>query len=171
MTLLLTKWVAINQMDYLYRGFNCERELLRSMEVSAPGMPLVMAPECGTFSESDPFGDRVQCGDPDFASGYSLGNLLHAHEFGGYGQPTCGLSTSPKFEIARKYALHLPDGGYAFGTVVKISIKKLVALGATICRINDYVSEPAHPEDDEHWIHFEGAFPIETIIEKTTVRP
>ncbi len=158
-------------MKYLYRGFNCEKELLRAMEIAAPNMPMEMAPECGTASKEDPFGDRVQCGDPDFSSGHSINNLLHAHEFGGCGQPTCGLSTSPKFAIARKYALHLPEGGYAFGTVVTISIDKLIEAGAIIYRMNEYVSEPSFPEDDEHWVNFEGSFPLEAIVEQTIVRP
>lgn len=141
--------------QYLYRGYNCTISLQQALIAKAPHCPLETAPECGD--------DRVQCGDIDFQSGFSPMNTLHSHEYGGSGASTCLLSTTPNFEMAKKYALHV--NRFAAGTVIKISTVELVKHGVQIFPVS-FLEQPSVPEDDEHAIYVNnGKFPLSSISE------
>ncbi|WP_410499566.1 hypothetical protein [Chitinibacter sp. S2-10] len=113
--------------------------------------------------------DRVQCGDEDFTFGINIVNTIHAHEYGGNGSPSPGISTTTDFEVARKYALGKERN--LRGRVIKISVFALKEAGVQIHRINQLLNNPSVPEDDEHFLYFHGSFPMETIIEETDVFP
>ena len=148
------------QDEFLYRGFNCEMEDSSALKPKSLGGPMETGAECGD--------ERVQCGDSDFTLGLSVANTIHSHEYGGNGGPTSGLSTTPCFDIAKKYALG--DGEYQCGTVLKFSKRSLLDSGVKIYRISDIVQTPAVPDDDEHWIWFENEFPVSAIVERISVQ-
>ncbi|MCX2499469.1 hypothetical protein [Plesiomonas shigelloides] len=142
-------------MDFLYRGFNSKISLEQAITPKKP---------YGEFESGSQCGDsHVQCGDNDFVSGLSVINTIHSHEYGGNGDPTGGLSTTPYFNIALKYAL--ANGRYQSGSIIQLSVKKLQDCNARIMRINDHINNPAIPEDDEHWIWYNGlSLPADSII-------
>jgi len=123
------------------------------------------APESG----ADFGDDRVQCGDDDFNFGLNITNTIHSHEYGGNGEATCGLSTTPKFEIARKYALG--SNGNLAGRVIKMSVDRLKDAGVKIHSVNISLNSPSTPEDDEYWIYFHGYFPNKAIVSEIEVFP
>ncbi|HAU4928682.1 TPA: hypothetical protein F3L13_07935 [Aeromonas hydrophila] len=142
-------------MEFLYRGFNCH------MTVTDAMVPKSLSDDPEQGAE---FGDdRVQCGDSDFTFGLSITNTIHSHEYGGNGEPTGGISTTPHFEVAKHYALG--GGRFANGQVIRMSIPELKKAGVTIYRVNDCLDTPSIPSDDEHWIYFKGPFPQNTIVE------
>ncbi|PSW04110.1 hypothetical protein C9J01_28555 [Photobacterium rosenbergii] len=145
--------------DYLYRGFNCYINKEKALTPRNVDAPLETGAEFGD--------EHVQCGDSDFTFGCSVANTVHTHEYGGNGDPTSGLSTSPHFEVAKKYALN--KGKYESGTVIKLSRKVLLDCGVQIFRVSDLVESPAVPEDDEYWIWFDGKFPENAILEEIRV--
>jgi hypothetical protein len=145
--------------DYLYRGFNSGIDISKAMEPKNPDGEMETYAECGD--------ERVQCGDADFTCGKSVANTIHSHEYGGNGQDTSGISTTPFFDRAKVYALG--NGKYERGTVLTFSRQALLNGGIEIFRIKDVVGSPAIPEDDEYWIYFEGDFPMDMIVEAIPV--
>ncbi len=146
---------------YLYRGFNCQTSLEQAFTSKAPSVPLETGAECGD--------ERVQCGDPDFSCGLSVANTIRSHEYNGNGESTCGLSTSPKFDVAAIYALGKKDDLFEYGTVATISVQVLLANGVQIVRVNDVLENPSKPEDDEYWLWSSGDFPLEAIVKQVRV--
>ncbi|QCZ30185.1 hypothetical protein [Leclercia adecarboxylata] len=145
--------------EFLYRGYDCRKTLEQTM---APKWS-----KNGPESEAQ-FGDeRVQCGDMDFTYGSNIVNTIHSHEYGGNGDPSPGISTTPNFEIARKYALGREKN--LNGHVIKFSVSALKEAGVIILRVNEVLNCPSKPDDDEHWIYFQGSFPMEAIVEEIEV--
>lgn len=149
------------EFEYLYRGYNCHKTLEQTLTPKAPSDNPESIPQFGD--------DRVQCGDSDFSFGYGIVNTIHSHEYGGNGDPSPGISTTPKFEVARRYALGV--SGNLSGRVIKMSVAALKKSGVQIHRINECLTSPAIPEDDEHWIYFWPSFPMEAIVEEIDVFP
>lgn len=147
-------------MDYLYRGFNSNISLEQAISPKNAHGAFETGAQCGD--------SRVQCGDNDFMSGLSVANTIHSHEYGGNGEPTGGLSTTPDFNVARRYAL--ANGQYQSGKVIQLSVKILLDHSTQIIKVNDCISNPACPADDEHWVWYYGlSLPKDSIIKIITV--
>lgn len=95
-------------------------------------------------------------------------NQIHFHQFG-TGHETSGLSTSPHFEIAKKYAKGCDgcDRGYVY----KIDRCSLGATGFKHEVVSDFVVGPSKPQDDEVIIFSDDgrALPAEVIVDKIPV--
>ena len=145
---------ALLGTDFLYRGCNSSFSLDEALRPRAPSSTPEQGAECGD--------QRVQCGDSDFRCGLSVWNAVHSHEYGGNGEPTGGISTTPKVEVARKYALG--GGKYAKGFIICMSVAVLEEDDGLIVSVNRS-DNPSVPEDDEHWVWFKkGFFPRNAIV-------
>lgn len=145
--------------EFLYRGYDCCKTLEQTMTPKSSSQRPESEAQCGD--------KRVQCGDMDFTFGSSITNTIHSHEYGGNGEASPGISTTSKFEVARRYALGRE--GNLPGRVIKFSVSALKDAGVQIYRINEMLNHPSVPDDDEHWISFQGSFPMETIVEEIDV--
>lgn len=147
-------------IDFLYRGFNSDIALKVALTPKNRNGKKEMSAQCGD--------ERVQCGDEDFTCGTSIANALHLHEIGQNGDPTGYISFTPNFERARDYALK--GGEYEEGTVIKVSVNALKQRGFELHQINEVISHPAYPKDDEHTVYIgEKKFPLDVIVEETPV--
>jgi len=77
--------------------------------------------------------------------GLSTNNSILAHQIDSSEFPSSGISTSPKFDIARNYATY----GGKKGVVYKIDKRKLQENDIDIFIVKDYVLYPHKPEDEE----------------------
>lgn len=145
--------------EYFYRGFNYQINLAEALRPRDQSQPLEQGVECGD--------DSIEFGDFDFAFGLCASNTVHLHERGKSPELSPGISTTPFFLTAKKYALH--NNKYQYGFVAKISKLKLLASGVKIFQVNNVVTAPLSPTDDEHWLYFYGDFPIEAIVDTTVV--
>jgi hypothetical protein len=74
-------------------------------------------------------------------------NAVHRHQLLQKGYPTSGISTSPRFEVARKYAKGIL--GYMEGYIYKIDRSLLPSMGIMEYVVSEFVANPAVPEDEE----------------------
>ncbi len=74
-------------------------------------------------------------------------NAVIEHQHKQAGLPTSGLSTTPRIERAKVYALGRAAKGC--GYVIRIDVKKCLELGIEQYRVNSLVRAPAAPEDEE----------------------
>ena len=145
--------------EFLYRGYDCLLTLEQAMTPRLPSDNPESSAQCGD--------DRVQCGDMDFTCGSHIFNTIHSHERGGNAEASPGISTTSKFDVARRYASG--KNGDLSGHVIKFSVSALKDAGVKIYRVNEILNHPFVPDDDEHWIYFQGSFPMETIVEEIAV--
>lgn len=116
-----------------------------------------------------PFASIVCCGHPHAvcASGVECGesavNELVAHQWQ-TPAPTSGISTTPYRERATKYALR--NGHHATGHIFWIDLVRLRGMGARVYRVNELLTVPWVPDDDEFTIVTPdlGALPLEAIV-------
>jgi hypothetical protein len=74
-------------------------------------------------------------------------NAVHRHQLLQKGYPTSGISTTPKFVVAKQYAKGSCEG--LGGFVYKIDREMLPKAGVSEYIVSDYVANPAVPGDDE----------------------
>ena len=147
--------------EFLYRGYNCNMTLEETLKPKAPSDCLESGALCGD--------DRVQFGDMDFTFGLNIANTIHSHEYGGNGTPTSGISTTSKFEVAKKYALGKDKN--LRGRIIKMSVAGLKNAGVQIYCVNKILNNPSIPDDDEYWIYFNSTFPKDAIVDENDVFP
>ena len=128
-------------MSYLYRGVSSEMFQKLNGKLS----PKAMNKE---FAEVPRFGGQTV----SFGSGNVFGkanvNAVIKHQWQQKGIPTSGVSSSPFIERAKYYACSGVRNKH--GYIFKMSIESLTNQGVSIYRINELVTAPAIPEDDEH---------------------
>lgn len=97
--------------------------------------------------------------------GESEKNAVIMHQQDSSEYPTSGVSTTPVFENAIRYATH--NGKYASGFVYKIDADLLGQYGVTAYPVAEHAKKPAIPEDDEIILvasHF-GVLPSGIVIQ------
>jgi hypothetical protein len=77
--------------------------------------------------------------------GTSETNAILRHQLNQEGFPTSGVSTTPRYERAKIYALHSESQG----VVYKISTAELERFSVRLFRVADTARWPSIPEDDE----------------------
>ena len=124
---------------YLYRGVNADfhRELGGELRPKLIGKP---------FKRPVYFGEKVYFGD-GAVYGESERNAVIMHQQNSSEYPTSGVSTTPIFENAVRYATH--DGRYSSGVVYKIDISLLAQYAVTAYPVSEHATKPAIPGDEE----------------------
>jgi len=142
---------------FLYRGVN--ENLYRATETKlsprAPGQE---------FKRSIYFGEEAYWGDGS-VHGESETNAVIMHQRNSAKYPTSGISTTPIFENAARYATH--DGKYHSGCVYKIDVNLLSQCGVKAFPVDQHAVRPAIPNDREIILVANdfGTLPDEIIIE------
>jgi hypothetical protein len=109
---------------------------------------------------------RTRGGDPrDLGAtrSPSVTNTVLKQQLRQAGYPTCGVSTTPCQENARRYALHSEADGYVY----VIDTAKLPTAKVMACPVLEFVPVPSVPGDEEVVLFAEdgGALPPEIIVE------
>ena len=142
---------------YLYRGANPDlhRETGGKLKPKAEGEPF----KRGTyFGEDSYFGDGSTCGE-------SVTNAVIMQQRDSSKYRTAGVSTTPNYENAVRYATH--NGKYESGYVYKIDTTLLEARGVTALDVDQHAVKPHIPEDQEVILVARdfGQLPDEIIVE------
>lgn len=142
---------------FLYRGVNAElyRAAKAKLSPKAPGQE---------FKRHIYWGEEVYWGDGSvFGESETNAVIMHQRDSGKY--PTSGISTTPVFENAVRYATH--DGKYPSGYVYKIDVKLFDLYGVKAFSIDQYALRPAIPSDQEVILVASdlGAIPENVIVE------
>lgn len=117
---------------YLYRGVNIDFHNNKiGLNVKADKLTRVAQ-----------FGDQM---GKHLKMGESLENGILAHQTDSSFFKTSGLSTSPKIEIAKKYATYQNKKG----VVYKFDIEKLKENNIDIYTVSEFIENPKVPEDCE----------------------
>jgi len=141
---------------YLYRGVNhlLYEESRGRLIPKAFGHP---------FKANNYFG-----GDTYFRDGSVFGpskrNAVIKHQRDSSKHPTSGVSTTPIYENARKYATH--NGKYTEGYVFTIDVQLLDQHGVNIYHVAEHATKPTIPNDKEVILVADdfGILPKEIII-------
>lgn len=128
-----------NMPQYLYRGVN--PDLYHSMGGK-------LTPKaCGeAFKRHVYFGEKVYFGG-GATYGESEANAVIMHQTDSSEYPTSGVSTTPVYENAVRYATH--DGKHTSGYVFKIDTTLLNDHGVTAHPVDQHARKPTIPEDEE----------------------
>ena len=142
---------------YLYRGINSE--LYESM--AGKLLPKLIG---------EPFEREVYFGEKLFYSsgavfGRSERNAVLMHQQDSSKYKTSGVSMTPNYENAVKYATH--NGKHSSGFVYKIDATLLNEYGIKACKVSEHVTIPAIPDDEEIILvaSDNGALPVRIIVE------
>jgi hypothetical protein len=144
---------------YLYRGVNAE--LYQSTDGRLTPKACGEKFKCFVF-----FGGDVYFNDGS-VYGESERNAVIMHQRNSSKYPTSGISTTPHYENAVRYATYGGKPGYVY----KIDTTLLEANRVQAFPVDQHVSQPAIPEDQEVILvaHDFGALPNEIIIEIVNV--
>ena len=124
---------------FLYRGANPE------LHIATDGRLRPKA--CGErFRRPVYYGEEVFYGDGS-VHGESERNAVLMHQRNSSKYPTSGVSATPHYENAARYATH--DGKYTSGYVYKIDATLLKQYGVTAYRVLEHAVRPAIPGDEE----------------------
>jgi hypothetical protein len=142
---------------YLYRGVN------PSLYEATNGM-LVPKAIGQPFKQSTYFGGDNYYGDGS-VFGESERNAVIQHQRDSDNHQTSGVSTTPFYENARRYATH--NGKYSSGYIYKIDTQLLESHGISYFVVAEHATKPAIPEDKEVILVAKdfGVLPIEIIVE------
>ena len=146
---------------YLYRGTN--PDLYRSTGGK------LRPKACGEdFKRPVYYGEKVYYGD-GIVYGESERNAVIMHQRDSSKNPTSGISTTPIYENAVRYATQ--NGKYPSGYVYKIDTALLEAHGVTAYPVDLHAVKPAIPEDLEVILVARdfGALPDEIIVDVVAV--
>jgi len=124
---------------YLYRGVNPDlhRETEGELRPKLVGKP---------FRRAIYYGEKVYYGG-GAVYGESERNAVIMHQQDSSEYPTSGVSSTPIFENAVRYATH--GGKYSAGFVYKIDCRLLTQYDVTAYPVSDHAKKPAIPEDEE----------------------
>jgi len=124
---------------YLYRGVNAGMHESNAgrLEPNAPGE---------SFKTHTHWGGDNYWGDGS-VFGESETNAVILHQFDSNKHRTSGVSTTPDFESAKRYATH--DGQHKSGVVYKIEAAPFKKHHITAYQVDQHVAKPAKPEDQE----------------------
>ncbi|MBZ0131245.1 MAG: hypothetical protein K8F53_01405 [Rhodocyclaceae bacterium] len=92
------------------------------------------------------FGEKVYFGG-GAVFGESERNAVIMHQQNSSEYPTPGVSTTPIYENAVRYATH--KGRYSSGVVYKIDTALLAQYAVIAYPVSEYATKPAIPEDEE----------------------
>lgn len=153
--------------EFLYRGVreSMYRANPRLLNPKKPGS------EIATVFQRDGSVPRTRGSDPrDLGAirDYSITNTVLLHQLRQAGYETPGISTTPHFENARKYALYVESTGFIY----RIATERLGASGVRAYIVADFVPVPSVPEDEEVLLIAEdgGTLPPEIIDDVIEVR-
>lgn len=141
---------------YLYRGVNLE------MHVSNGGKLVPKA-------SGKPFRSHAYWGDAYWGDGSVWGeserNTVIQHQRDSSKHVTSGISTTPVYENAVRYAVH--DGKYNSGVVYKIDTELLDAHSVTTYVVAEHATQPAILGDREIILVAQdfGVIPDEVVVE------
>lgn len=142
---------------YLYRGANPDlyRRTGGKLKPKAEGEP---------FKRHVYFGGETYFNDGS-VYGESERNAVIMHQRNSSKYPTAGVSTTPIYENAVRYATH--DGKHESGYVYKIDATLLESHGVTAYPVDHHAVKPQIPEDQEVILVARdfGELPVEIIIE------
>lgn len=143
--------------QYLYRGVNpelhaCTNGQLIPKEIGKP------------FQKSTYFGGDTYFGDGS-VYGDSPRNAVIQHQRDSRNYPTSGVSTTPVFENAKRYATHA--GKYDSGYVYKIDTDLLQSHCVSYYVVAEHAASPAIPDDEEIILVAKdfGALPPSIVLE------
>jgi hypothetical protein len=80
--------------------------------------------------------------------GLSKQNAINAHQIDSNLFKTSGISTTPNFEIAKKYSLH--NNKYSKGVILEFDTKKLDLDIYELINVGKYIKYPKEPADNEY---------------------
>src|SRR5882762_4657715 len=140
---------------YLYRGVNAELYAITGGKLApkATGQP---------FRRAVYFGEEVYFGDGS-VYGEAETNAVLMHQRNSSKYPSSGVSTTPIFENAKKYATHNNQSGYVY----KIDTHCLDAAGVKTYSVDEPAVQPVIPQDQEviRVAADCGALPDEIVVE------
>jgi hypothetical protein len=116
-----------------------------------------------------PFRSHAYWGDAYWNDGSVYGeserNTVIQHQRDSSKHTTSGISTTPSFENACRYATH--DSKYATGFVYKIDSSQLETYGVTFYAVEEHATQPAIPGDKEVILVAKdfGVLPSEIVVE------
>lgn len=146
---------------YLYRGVNATLYAATDGKLvpKATGQP---------FRRAVYFGEEIYFGDGS-VYGESETNAVLMHQRDSSKYPSSGVSTTPIFENAKKYATHNNQSGYVY----KIDTHCLEAAGVKNYPVDKHAVQPTIPEDREVILVAEDCetLPAEIIVEIINVHP
>lgn len=130
-----------NRLDprFLYRGVNSDLYHLLDGRLT----PKALGQK---FERAVYFGEDVYFNDGS-TFGVSEQNAVIMHQRDSSKYPSAGVSTTPIFENAVRYATH--QGKYNRGYVYKIDTQLLTQYGVTPFSVDQYAVQPAIPDDHE----------------------
>lgn len=146
---------------YLYRGVNLSLYEATNGKLvpKAIGLP---------FKQETYFGGDIYFGDGT-VYGESERNAVIQHQRDSNKHQTSGISTTPVYENAKRYATH--DGKYSSGYIYKIDIELLGSNGVSYYVVEEHATMPSIPEDKEVILVARdfGILPIEIVVEVIAV--
>ena len=122
---------------YLYRGANSKLYNRNNGSLIPKAL--------GKSFKSHPIYDFSRYGNATY--GESEINAVNQHQEDSSKIPTSGISTTPIFENAHRYALH--DGKYSTGFMYKIDTTLFDEYQVRAYVVADYATSPAIPGDEE----------------------
>lgn len=138
-TIQLRRMASEMMNRYLYRGVNAEMYRVTKGQLVPKGIGK-------PFKQPTYFGGDMYWGDGG-VYGDSERNAVIQHQRDSNKIPTSGVSTTPMFENARRYATH--DGNYSSGYVFKIDVELLKDHGVSHYAVAEHATKPALPGDQE----------------------
>lgn len=146
---------------YLYRGVNLSL-------YEATNGKLVPKASGQPFRQATYFGGDTYFGDGT-VYGESERNAVILHQRDSNKHQTSGISTTPVYENAKRYATH--DGKYSSGYIYKIDTELLASNGVIYYVVEEHATMPAIPGDKEVILVARdfGTLPVEIVVEVVTV--
>ncbi|MCK4705045.1 MAG: hypothetical protein KAT90_06165 [Gammaproteobacteria bacterium] len=129
-------------MEFLYRGVNAN--LYQKLNGKILPKPEKAGQQFHSYVCAG--APHAVCGS-GIVAGESVRNTVILHQWGQKGHPTSGVSSSPKKERAKFYAL---GDGNTKGYIYTLSVNSLRKEGVMIYKVSEHATNPAVPEDDEH---------------------
>lgn len=145
------------EYKYLYRGVNANLH----KDTEGILLPKLMGEP---FVREVFFGEKVYFGG-GAVFGKSEQNAIVMHQQDSSEYKTSGVSTTPNYENAVKYATH--NGKYESGVVYKVDASLLDKLEVKAYKVSEHAVKPAIPEDEEIILVAKdnAALPSEIIVE------
>ena len=146
---------------YLYRGVN--QDLYRSTGGK------LRPKACGDVFKRPVYGGEKVYYKDRSVYGESEQNAVIMHQRDSSKYPTSGVSTTPIYENAVRYATH--DGKHPSGHVYKIDTTLLEAHGVKAYPVDQHALKPAIPEDQEVILVASdyGVLPVQIIVDVVKV--
>ncbi len=123
----------------LFRGCN----LFQFIDIQQRQM---IEPKSFTFEIIFTHDGSIRC-DGSATCGLSRQNAIVGHQIDSRKFKTSGISTTPHFEIAKKYALHIDK--YPSGIVLELDLENLDLSKYEIITVAEKIKSPNKPEDEE----------------------